>query len=333
MLSVCALEAVMPWRVALAHDDPRNDASPWGIAAGADSGRTYARFTPALHQAGIKWLRLFPEWQNIQPKQGQWDWDGSDKLVANARANHIHLMGIWCYFAPWASADGGTRKGPIKDMQYWRDYVSATVRRYQSDIKYWEVWNEFDGSFYEGRQGADKVKDYANFVVAAYDAAKKLDPNIQIGTCVGPGFLDLVINQVHADTTVPVSSGSGVAEDCRRTDFSRSDKEGHYVYFAVDPRFVPYGTRGLQISILAKRVAPDKTAGMSLCYESAKGYKGAQGYWTIPGDNQWHEYTWNVNDANFANEWGWNFRFDAIGSPNEFLMKKVRVTKAGQPGN
>jgi len=82
----------------------------------------------------------------------------------------------------------------------------------------------------------------------------------------------------------------------------------------------------LQFTILAKRVAATQTAGMSLCYESTKGYTGAQGYWTIPEDDQWHEYTWKVNDANFANEWGWNFRFDAIGSPDEFLVKKVRVT-------
>ena len=102
-----------------------------------------------LRDAGVKWLRLFPEWQNIQPKQDQWNWDSSDAMVANARTNGIHLTGGFWYFAPWASADGGTRKGPVKDIQYWRDYVRANVGRYQKDIKYWEVWNEFNGSFYQ----------------------------------------------------------------------------------------------------------------------------------------------------------------------------------------
>ena len=561
-----------------AQADSRDEANPWGMAAGASSGRYYAQFTPKLEQAGVKWLRLFPEWQEIQPKPGQWNWEASDRLVANARANHIHLLGLWCYFAPWASADGGTRKGPIKDMQYWRDYVSATVRRYHEDIQYWEVWNEFDGSFYEGRQGADKVKDYADLVVAAYDAAKKIDPGIQVGTCVGAAFLDQAIKagagdhfdfisahpyanlgtvaeggevsylsladnlrqmlaanqqrtnialwitefgqttlmkadlkrdaiqaemlvkgyvlslaqnfqrmfwfetrgvsedggitdwgiirsdwtprpsyqalqtmilrlgnepqylgwldvghggygfvfrnqgqavlaawapvgkqhtatfasevqvtdlqgqtsalpaeqslslsntpvfigplpaelgqqaqanrgkaypwsrdyahantvacvlgfsniedglkQVHPDTTVPVSSGNGLAEDCRRTDFNRKDGEGHYVYFVVDPRFVPYGTKELQFTLTARRLDASKPAAVSLCYESSTGYKGANDNWTIPGDDQWHEHTWKVRDANFANEWGWNFRWDAIGSPNEFLIKQVLVSKA-----
>ena len=59
----------------------------------------------------------------------------------------------------------------------------------------------------------------------------------------------------------------------------------------------------------------------------------AQGTWSIPGDDQWDEFSWTVSDANFASEWGWNFRFDAISSPNEFLIKKVRVIKSNRPVN
>ena len=68
---------------------------------------------------------------------------------------------------------------------------------------------------------------------------------------------------------------------------------------------------------------------MNFCYESAKGYTGASGWWTIPLDDQWHENTWKVRDASFVGQWGWNFRFDAVSSPNEFLIKEVRVSKAG----
>jgi hypothetical protein len=67
---------------------------------------------------------------------------------------------------------------------------------------------------------------------------------------------------------------------------------------------------------------------MNLTYESLrKGYTGAEGWWTIPEDDHWHEHTWNLNDANFVGQWGWNFRFDANGSPTEFLIKEVRVKR------
>jgi hypothetical protein len=556
--------------------DARSDASPWGVGSGAEWSGDYARFLPMLHDAGVRWVRLFTEWQVIEPKNGQFNWQVPDGMVASAKANGIHLTGMWAYFAPWASADGGTRKGPIKDMQYWRDYVSATVTRYQKDIQYWEVWNEFNGSFYEGRTGPDKAKDYADLVVAAYDTAKKIDPNVKIGMsvanfdvgfldqaikagaanhfdyiCVHPyenlgavasggevGYLSLVGNlramlkanhqsadiplwiteigvqapiepQAKGDaeqanmlakayllsmaegfqrifwfeargpsygngtdfgiirkdwtprpsyvalktmttllgeepkyigwlnignggygfvfqgatgpvlatwapqgadksatfdqpvqvtdlagketaldakadlklTNVPVLIAglpqdlgkqaqanlgkpypwggdyahatevtcrlgatnvddgltqvnpgttavvNGATETCRRTDFSRGG-EGHYVYFRVDPQFVPFGTKHLTITVTAKRVAPDKDAGTALTYESTHGYTGVDnGWWTIPADDQWHEHTWTITDANFVGQWGWNFRLDAISSGNEFLVKEMKVQR------
>jgi hypothetical protein len=132
------------------------------------------------------------------------------------------------------------------------------------------------------------------------------------------------LRQINSTTTLVVN---GLTDTCRRTDFTRTDMEGHYVYFRVDSQFVPYGTKNLAITIVAKRVAPDKDAGMKLVYESVAGYRGADGWWWIPADDQWHEYTWTVSDASFVGQWDWNFRFDAVGSPNEFLIKEVRVTK------
>jgi len=98
-----------------------------------------------------------------------------------------------------AAADGGTRKFPIKDIQFWRDYVAGAVGRYKDDIHYWEVWNEFNGSFGDSK---NKVKDYAELVVTAYEAAKKADPDAKIGLSVANfdvGFLDAVIKAGTAD--------------------------------------------------------------------------------------------------------------------------------------
>src|SRR5260370_13638287 len=70
---------------------------------------------------------------------------------------------------------------PKRRSQPWRDYTSGTVRRYKDDVKYWEVWNEFNGSFGDSK---NKVADYAELVVTAYDAAKKVDPSAKIGMSV-----------------------------------------------------------------------------------------------------------------------------------------------------
>jgi hypothetical protein len=520
-----------------------------------------------LKQAGVHWLRGFYEWNTLQPKEGYWNWTLTDRLVENARANDIHLTGVFAYFAPWASADGGTRKFPIKKIQFWRDYVAGMVERYHSDIKYWEVWNEFNGSFAEN--GTPEI--YAELVREASLAAKKVDPTAKIGMsvanfdvgfldaaikagaanhfdyiCVHPyeklanlsndgeiaflsmaatlrkmlasnnqpgdiplwiteigspapisrsdrldevqaitlaksyllsiasgfqrvfwfeargpsygdqmdlglirsdmtprpsynslktltevlgpqptstGWLDVggggygflfdargknivaawapakrEINVVFATdvqvynlagervslpagktltlknspvliTDLPaalvqearanqtkayawagdysqvqmvtarlkatnvesgirqINPGTTISNDAmRRTDFSRSDKEGHYVYFSVDPQFAPFGTKSFEITAVVRRTASDKVAGMSLNYESQKGYVNAT-YLNIPETDQWHEVSWKVSDANFVGAWGWNFRLDAISSPNEFLIKEIIVRK------
>ncbi len=550
-------------------------SGPFGIASGAEWSKDYPKFNPLLNQAGVTCLRYFPEWQTIQPKKGEWNWGLADAMVADATKNRIQMSGGFAYFAPWASADGGTRKGPIKDIQYFKDYTAGVMSRFQNSIKYWEVWNEFNGSFY---QGINKPKEYADLVVAAFDEAKKISPDIKIGmSCANfdIGFFDAAIKAgaaghfdfiaVHpyenlgavmsdgaesgflsmADsirkmlkdnkqnenmplwiteigfqapikpnpekdaqqaeaiikayilsmaqgferlywfeargpaygkgtdhgiiredwtvrpsyeavktmtsllgstpkylgwlnlekngygfvfqgkdakalaawsppgttnkikfespvkitdlagktttleagkefelTRVPVfitdlpkkladlaesqvkkplpwgvdyskvdtascklgatnedkgikqvrnettAVENGLTETWRRSNF-KIGGEGRYIYFRVDPTFASFGSKDLEITVVVKRVDPEKKAVISLLYESLKGYKGAQGgNYEIPADDQWHENTWKVNDANFVGGWGWNFRTEATGSPNEFFIKEARVKKA-----
>jgi hypothetical protein len=166
--------------------------SPWGIASGGEWLSAYPQFNPMLGRAGVKWLRAFQEWKTIQPTHGYWNWAAADHLVQNARANDLRLSWVLAYLAPWASADGGTRKFPIKDIQYWRDYVVQLVGRYHRDIKYWEVWNEFNGSFADS--GTPKI--YAELVREASISAKAVDPSAKIGLSVANfdvHFLDAVI--------------------------------------------------------------------------------------------------------------------------------------------
>jgi hypothetical protein len=65
-------------------------------------------------------------------------------------------------------------------MQPWRVYVQASTSRYYKDILYWEVGNEWSGSF--GPESTPKV--YAAMVDEAYLVARKVDPNIKIGLSV-----------------------------------------------------------------------------------------------------------------------------------------------------
>jgi hypothetical protein len=571
------ITAVILLTTTLAGAQMKNDASPWGLASGAEWARDYPRFNPMLNDAGYTWLRIFDEWGWIQPSKDQWNWDKMDAKLADAKKNNLRLSGGLWYFAPWATKDGGTRAAPLKDINDWSNYVTAAVNRYKGDIKHWEVWNEYNGSFGKSLSG-DKVQDYTDLFVAASKAAKAADPDAKVGlNCANfsLGFFDEVIkrgaaghfdficihpyenvgmamkgeeaafltmtasirkmlaenkqnvntpiwiteagvlvsiepnaesDQLQAEGLVKLnvlsmasgiervfwfeargpSYGHGVDHGLIRKDWSirpaytamktmtgllgaepkyvgwldkdgcygfvfangdqhvlvtwappgeakrltvadgmvlveltgaeskidtnpmkvtptpiwlknlpeawiaearangklafpwggdfakadvvncrlsatnidkgikqikpettgivhelaesyrqskihdpRLNNEGRYAYFRVDSAFAGFGAKDLEITVVAKRISPDKPATISLTYESLKGYKGAKDQWNIPA-GEWQEKTWTVSDANFVGGWGWNFRTDASGSRNDFLIKEVRVKKVAK---
>lgn len=196
--------------------DPRDDRSPWGVASGAEWSSAYPLFNPLLKAAGVEWLRGFYDWQLLQPKEGYWNWALPDRLVENARSNQQHLSFILAYFATWKSITGETRKRPIKDIQFWRDYVAALVGRYHADVKYWEVQNEFGRSAETGTPEA-----YAELVREASISAKRIDPSARIGMSVANfdvDFLDRAIKAGAADhfdyiCVRPYEKLSALAED------------------------------------------------------------------------------------------------------------------------
>ncbi|WP_367872122.1 endo-1,4-beta-xylanase [Luteolibacter sp. Populi] len=507
--------------------------SPWGIALGAEWSGDYPKFNPLLHEAGVTWVRYFPEWHSMQPARGEWSFDRADASLASAKAHQIRIAGGLWYAAPWATSDGSTRKVPLKDIQDWRDYVKGMVTRYGKDVPWWEVWNEFNGSFSEG--GTPAI--YAELVREAYKTAKAVNPDVKVGLSVAnfdTGFLDATIkagaaghfnyvcvhpyenlgalaegggergflsmagslrqmlaaNGQKQDTPLWITEfgvqstiapddaadrkqadmftkgyvlalaqgfdkifwfeargpayGKGTDHGILRQDWSKrpvyeayrtlttelgaepgytgwvdldgafgfvfgeklvtwapagtpkfslataaliaqakenaskpfpwgtdfakaaaiscklgatngnegieqkspettavvndltstcrrakvkEGGEGVYAYFRVDPSFVPFPTKELEITVVAKRLPTGESAGMNLTYESLNGYKGSGEWWTIPEGKDWSEHTWKVKDANFAGGWGWNFRTDAAGSGADFLIREVRVKK------
>lgn len=149
----------------------------FGIATGAETLGYYSQLFPLLREAGVGFVRIFPEWAHIQPRESEWDFSLSDKIVKSAEENGLSILGIFLYLAPWVSAKPpSTRAFPIRDIRYWRDYVREVVERYGKNIRYWEIYNEF-ASFSEN----GTPKDYAELVVNAYKVIKEIAPHCKVG--------------------------------------------------------------------------------------------------------------------------------------------------------
>jgi hypothetical protein len=152
-------------------------SNPFGVGSSAQASGLYTSWMPKMAAAGVKWVRLFPEWNQIEPSAGTWTWSLMDSMLNSAAGNNLNISGLFLYNASWINSN--THTFPTNNYPAWSAYVSNVVRHAAGRVRYWEVWNEPE-SFAAGGTPAD----YARVVTNAYNAAKAADPNAQVGLSV-----------------------------------------------------------------------------------------------------------------------------------------------------
>jgi hypothetical protein len=159
--------------------DARDSEVPWGVSSSASSFRNYDEWLPKMSTAGVRTVRLFPEWGGLQPAPETWTWTSCDAMVKSAAAQKIEINAILMGKAAWTQ--GGVHAFPMKNLAEWSTWVGTTVGHYKDQIRYWEVWNEGNAGFNDGHH---TTADYARLAIETYAAAKKADPHAQVGLTV-----------------------------------------------------------------------------------------------------------------------------------------------------
>lgn len=144
-----------------------------------------------LAKMNIRWCRsdAFP-WYVVEPEKGRFEWAWSDKIVNDAVAKGINLLGILGVPPVWAAdskvipthpnAYMSGRRKPAS-LEEWENYVYQVVSRYKDRVRHWEIWNEADwhppapAASYSG-----STADYFELLKRACAAAKKADPESRI---------------------------------------------------------------------------------------------------------------------------------------------------------
>jgi len=161
-----------------AQPEPPIQHSPWGVSASASSYRDIANWFPKMADAGVKMVRLFPEWRGFEPTKGTWKWENGDAMMKAAADHRLEISAVLMGSPPGTKA---VHAFPMDNLDDWSAYVSAVVGRYHEQIRYWEVWNEGNGGFNDAKH---TTTDYAKLATVTYTAAKKADPKAQIGLTV-----------------------------------------------------------------------------------------------------------------------------------------------------
>jgi hypothetical protein len=125
---------------------------------------------------GFPAVRLDIEWPRIEPRQGQFDWSYTDKIVLGAVSHRLTVLGLLFGAPSWALAPEGRSfiHSPPADSKAFGAFVKLAAERYRSVIRNWEIWNE--PNIGDSFSPAANVPLYSAMLENAYSTIKFVDP-------------------------------------------------------------------------------------------------------------------------------------------------------------
>jgi hypothetical protein len=103
---------------------------------------------------GAKWFTLDIDWASIQPQRNTWNWGPTDRVVRDAKARGLQIIGTLAYSPRWAQPAscpaGTTHCFPANPVDY-AFFAAAAASRYGNNstvpglkgaIGTWQIWNE-----------------------------------------------------------------------------------------------------------------------------------------------------------------------------------------------
>ena len=112
-----------------------------------------------MRKLGVRRLRIDISWAAVESNRGQLDWAGPDRVVREARAAGLRVMGILAYQPSWARTGASTI-----NVGGFADFAGLAARRYAGAVSAWEIWNEPNLEMFWG--GTPDPVAYARLVEA-----------------------------------------------------------------------------------------------------------------------------------------------------------------------
>lgn len=131
-------------------------------------------------------------WSQINSSSGSYDWSVLDQWMSAAKNHNVDMVYTFGRTPQWASSHpsdsicnfGPGQCDPPKDLnadgtgpdQIWKDFVTAIATHSAGRIKYWELWNEPQNTFYWNGTIAQMVRMAGD----ARAIIKGIDPNAEL---------------------------------------------------------------------------------------------------------------------------------------------------------
>ena len=93
---------------------------------------------------GMQWIRVDFDWFRIEPQQGRFRWEETDRVVDRAFRLNVEPLATLSYTPAWASSNpqNPAVSDPPAETSYWTRMVRETITRYRDRVRFWHFWNE-----------------------------------------------------------------------------------------------------------------------------------------------------------------------------------------------
>jgi hypothetical protein len=171
-------------------------SNPGDLPLGDDPASAAMRkgyFDAAIDLGGIMIRRDFL-FAQIEPVKGTFDFAAYDRLVNEAQARGVRLLGMMGYGAPWSNpASNGDDMFPPNPSDF-ADFARATAARYQGKVAAWEIWNEPNNGFrfWKPTLSGDPAA-YGALLKEAHRGVREGDPAVPVvsgGTVFTPQLIE-----------------------------------------------------------------------------------------------------------------------------------------------
>jgi hypothetical protein len=164
-----AAPAKRPWSGKMASPDYGMQVFLWWEKEIAD------RDLKLVEEAGFRWVKQQFAWREIEGQgKGQFDWERSDRAVAQVEAHGLDLIARVDAQPEWAGG-GFPELGPPNNYQDYADFVYALASRYKGRIRIYQIWNEPNLAREWGNRPPNP-SEYTQLLKLGYEAVKKADP-------------------------------------------------------------------------------------------------------------------------------------------------------------
>ncbi|MCL1887590.1 MAG: hypothetical protein FWF96_01805 [Kiritimatiellaeota bacterium] len=159
---------------------PKARETPFGVMTHFAQHMT-TDLLPLLDRIGISATRDEHYWKNVEQQKGVYTFsEKSNEWMADLKKTNMDLVLPMTFENPLH--DGGKTPHTPEGCDAYGDYGVAMLKQYPQ-VKWLEVWNEYNGSWCDGPAATDRPRYYAQMVKHAYEKIKAFRPDVLVLGC------------------------------------------------------------------------------------------------------------------------------------------------------